>query len=155
MTFQITALDPAPYAALFGLDDAALAAHGARRVVADAKPGFPCRASLADAEPGETLILVNYEHLRGNTPYRASHAVFFRAGVGQAHPAPDEIPEVLSCRLLSLRAYDAAALMIAADVVDGAALRPALEAAFADDRVAFVHLHNAKPGCFAAAVQRA
>ncbi len=155
MTFRITALDPAPFAPLFGLDDAALAARAARRVVADRNPGFPCRVSLADAEPGETLILVNHAHLAGDTPYAATHAIFVREGAAAASPAPGEVPEVLRRRLLSVRAYDAAKLMIDAEVVDGTVLAPHLEALFTRADVAFVHLHNARPGCFAAAVERA
>jgi hypothetical protein len=155
MTFRITALDPAPFAPLFELSDAELAARGARRVVADASPGFPCRVSLADAEAGETLILVNHTHLDGNTPYAGAHAIFIRADVERAHPAPGEVPLVLRRRLLSVRGYDADRMMIAAEVIEGEALAPHLETLFADPAIVFVHLHNARPGCFAAAVTRA
>lgn len=155
MNFRITALDPAPYAPLFALSDVELAACGARRVVADSTPGFPCRASLADAEPGDTLILVNHRHLAGNTPYAASHAIYLRQGAAMAHPEAGEIPAVLARRLLSVRAFDAAAMMVDADVVDGTALAPHLQTLFDRHDVDFVHLHFARPGCFAAAVQRA
>ncbi len=155
MSFQITALDPARFAPLFAMSDAELAAAGARRVVADSAPGFPCRVSLADAEPGETLILAPFEHLGGNTPYRQTHAVFVREGVAQARPAPGEVPLVLRRRLLSVRAYDAARQMIAADVIDGEATAATLDAMFADPAVDVIHLHNARPGCFAAAAERA
>lgn len=155
MAFQITALDPAPFQPLFAMDDAALAARGARRVTATASPGFPCRVSLADAEPGETLVLVNHAHLVGPTPYAATHAIYVRAAATRACPAPGEIPEVLRRRLLSIRAYDTDSLMVAAEVIDGAELAPLLAALFARPDVAFVHLHNAKPGCFAAAAFRA
>ena len=155
MSFRITALDPAGFAPLFALDDGELAARGARRVIADASPGFPCRVSLADAAVGETLILVNHQHLAGDTPYAASHAIFIREGAEQARPVAGEIPDVLLRRLLSVRAYDADSLMVDADVVEGATLRPAIERLFDRADVAFIHLHNARPGCFAAAVERA
>lgn len=155
MTFRITALDPAAFAPLFDLDDAALAARGARRVVADKSPGFPCRVSLADAEPGETLILANHVHLAGDTPYAGAHAVFVREAAVRADPAPGEVPLVLRRRLLSVRAYDAGAMMIDADVIDGKTVGPALDTLFARPEIAFVHLHYARPGCFAAAVTRA
>ncbi|KPF68432.1 hypothetical protein IP88_11805 [alpha proteobacterium AAP81b] len=155
MTFQITALDPAPYAPLFALSDDELRARGARRVVADASPGFPCRASLADAEPGETLILVNHQHLDGVTPYAAAHAVFFREGAAMAEPAPGEVPLVLRRRLLSVRAFNADKMMIDAEVLDGQDLAAHLDALFARPEIAFVHVHNARPGCFAAAAGRA
>ena len=155
MTFQITALDPTPFAPLFPLSDAELAARGARRVVADSHPGFPCRVSLEDAAIGETLILANHAHLVGNTPYAATHTIYVREHAVRATPAPGEVPEVLRRRLLSVRAYDAAAMMVDAEVLEGEGLAPHLEALFACPDVAFVHLHNARPGCFAAAVTRA
>jgi Protein of unknown function (DUF1203) len=155
MSFRIVALDPAPFRSLFALDATALAAACARRVVADVKPGFPCRVSLVDADPGETLILVNHQHLAGETPYRANHAIYLREHAVRAEPAPGEIPEVLRRRLLSLRAYDANDMMLDADVVDGVDAAAALTRMLADPSVAFVHLHNAKPGCYAARAERA
>lgn len=151
MTFQIHPLDPAPFAPLFALGDAELAAKHARRVTATSNPGFPCRVSLADAAVGETLILVNHQHLPGDTPFRASHAVFIREGAQPAQPAPGELPEALRRRLLSLRAFDAQSMMIDADVAEGEAAGARLAAWFARPDTAFVHLHTARQGCFLAA----
>ncbi len=155
MTFRIAALDPTPFADLFALDDASLAARGARRVVADTSPGYPCRVSLQDAAVGETLILANHTHIAGNTPYAGAHAIYIRENAVRAAPLPGEVPEVLRRRLLSVRAYDAGSMMIDAEVLEGETLAPHLEALFARPEIAFVHLHNARPGCFAAAVTRA
>lgn len=155
MTFRITALDPAAFADLFALDDTALATRGARRVVADSRPGYPCRVSLEDAEIGETLILANHIHLSGHTPYAGAHAVFVRENAVRAQPRPGEVPEVLRRRLLSVRAYDADSMMIDAEVLEGEGLAPHLESLFARPDVSFVHLHNARPGCFAAVATRA
>ncbi len=85
MAYTVTSLPAEPFAPLFAMDDEALASRGARRVVADAPLGFPCRVSLDDAEPGETLILVNYEHQSASTPFRASHAIFVRE---ESNPSP-------------------------------------------------------------------
>ena len=104
MTFQISALDHHRFAMLFALSDRELAANMAVRQIATTKPGFPCRVSLADAEVGEELILVNYEHQPSASPYRAAHAVFVRKGVEQAQPAVNEVPELFKNRVLSLRA---------------------------------------------------
>src|SRR3546814_19640898 len=60
MTYAITGLDPQPFAPLFAMTDADLAARGARRVTANADRGFPCRISLADARAGEELILLHH-----------------------------------------------------------------------------------------------
>lgn len=71
MSFRIRPLPAAPFRALFDLDDDALTANGARRMVADAPHSAPCRVSLADAEPGERLLLVSHRHLDAPaSPYR-------------------------------------------------------------------------------------
>ncbi len=155
MSFQIDALDPARFADLFALPPEEQEARGIRRVLVSAKPGTPCRISLADAEIGETVLLLHYEHQPADTPFRASHAIFLRPGAAQARPAPGEVPQVFHTRLISVRAFDAGDMMIEADVVAGTDLGPAIEAAFADPAVAYLHLHYAKPGCFAATVRRA
>ncbi|NIA68175.1 DUF1203 domain-containing protein [Pelagibius litoralis] len=155
MAFQIHALDSGLFSDLFELDDKALEAIGARRETVTSKPGYPCRVSLADAEVGDRVVLVNYEHLPEKTPYRASHAIYVRENVKQAHPAPNEVPEVLSSRLLSVRCFGEDHFMIQADVVDGAALGSMIDDMFKSEGVAYIHLHNARQGCFAAKVTRA
>ena len=154
MSFRIRALPAAPFAPLFALSDDELRDHRAVRCVVDQVPGFPCRVSLRDAALGETVLLVHHEHQPADTPYRAGHAIYVREGAAEARPEVDEIPEVLRTRLLSVRAFDAAHMLVAADVVDGPVLAPTIERFFADARVAYLHLHNAKPGCFAARVDR-
>ena len=155
MPFRIRALSAAPFAVLFGLPDDELRRRLAVRCVVDRSPGFPCRVSLCDAAVGETVLLVHYEHQAAPTPYRAGHAIYVREGAVEARPDVGEVPEVLARRLLSVRAFDAAGMMRDADVVDGRRLAPAIERLFADERVAYLHLHNAKPGCYAARVARA
>lgn len=155
MPFRIHALEAADFAPLFALDDAALAARGGRFETVAEHPGTPCRVSLADAEIGERVVLVNHLHLDAATPYRASHAVYVREGAATARPVPGEVPEVLRRRLLSLRAFSGDGMMLGAAIVPGTELAPAIEAAFADAGVATVHLHYAAPGCFAARVTRA
>jgi hypothetical protein len=155
MPFRITGLAPDRYAHLFGLDDAALATHGARRVTADAVPGFPDRIALRDAAVGETLLLVNHVHHDVATPYRASHAIFVREGETARFDAVGEVPEVLRRRIVSLRGFDAAGMMRDADLAEGDAIAPALDRLFADPDVDYVHIHFAKRGCFAALARRA
>ena len=155
MDFQITGLKRAQFAHLIGLSDAELAGHNARRVVADRQPGFPCRVSLVDAEPGETLLLLNYEHLPLPSPYRATHAIYVREQARDASVAVNEIPSVLRTRLLSLRAFSEDGMLLEADVAEGAQLAPAIRRMLSTGAVAFLHLHNARPGCYAARVDRA
>jgi hypothetical protein len=155
MSFQISGLPLARFASLFSMSDEALAAFQIVRRIADRKPGFPCRVSLRDAEPGERVLLLNYSHQPAGTPYRANHAIFVREAATEAVPQQGEVPEVIRLRLLSVRAFDAADMMVDADVVHGREVEPVIERMFADDRVAYLHLHNAKPGCYAARVDRA
>ena len=155
MTFQIVPLPAAPFIPLFSLSDQELAARRARRVMVDAHPGYPCRISLADAEVGETVILLNHEHLPADTPYRSSHAIYVREGASPYTPPPGTVPDVIARRLISVRMFDASGNMLAADVKEGTQLAPVLEAALADPAVSFIHLHNARQGCFAAKVVRA
>jgi len=155
MSFRISGLAASEFSGLFGLSDAELAARNACRVVADRHPGFPCRVSLVDAQPGERLLLVNYEHLPVTSPYRSRYAIYVRENASEAQLGVNEIPQVLQHRLLSLRAFDAAGMLLDADVVEGAALVPALERLLAPPQVAYLHVHNARPGCFAARVDRA
>ena len=155
MSFRITGLDPAPFRHLYGLPDDALAAHGVQRRIADAKPGFPDRVEVRDAEPGETLLLLNHTHPPADTPYRASHAIFVREGAERAYDATDEVPEPLRLRLISLRAFDGEHQMVDADVVAGQELEGAIERFFANPAVRYLHAHHAKRGCYAARIERA
>ncbi len=90
MSFQIHALSPVQFEPLFTLSDRELAKVRATRMIVDAKPGYPCRVSLADADVGE-----------------------------------------------------------------GSRLSESIPAMLQDPGIAYLHLHNAKPGCFAARVTRA
>jgi hypothetical protein len=153
-SFVCVGLPAAPFAPLFDLADAQLHAHGARRVRADQAPGFPCRVSLEDAQPGEELLLLHYRHQPADTPYRAAGPIYVRRHVQTAAAVPDQVPDAIRRRLISLRGYDAADMMIAADVHPGEAVATAIAQAFADPRVRYLHLHNARQGCFACRVER-
>lgn len=152
--FQISALAAEQFQPLFALADAALAEIGAKRCLADAHPGYPCRVSLADAEVGETLLLLPFLHHETPSPYRASGPIFVRQGAMQAQSAVNEVPDSVRRRLLSIRAYAADGELLGAEVTEGEALETVIEAFFADPEVAFLHLHNARPGCYSCRVDR-
>lgn len=153
MPFRISGLPAEPFQHLFALGDAELQRQSAVRRVAE-NSGYPCRISLTDAKAGDEVILVNYEHQDADTPYRSRHAVYVRRGE-QRYESTGEIPEQLRKRLLSVRAFDAQGMMVDADVVEGRLLEPLIGKLFADDAVAYIHLHYARPGCYAARVDRA
>ena len=154
MSFRITGLSPEPFRHLFGLSDAELRVHGAIRMIADKNPGFPDRIEIRDAEPGEALLLVNYTHQPAPTPYRASHAIFVIEGAKVRYDRIDEIPPALRLRTLSLRAFDKYDLIVDADLVDGGNVESTIQRFFADPRVAYIHAHYAKYGCYAARIDR-
>ena len=155
MSFRIRGLDPAPFRHLFGLPDEELLRLNVKRAVADRRPGFPDRVELRDAEPGELLLLLNYLHQPADTPYRASHAIFVGEGATTAYDSLDETPECLRLRPISLRAFDAAGMMVDADLISGGEVGAAIERLFADPAAAYIHAHYAKRGCYAARIDRA
>jgi hypothetical protein len=153
MSFRITGLAPEPFQDLFGLSDEALATKGVIRHVADKKPGFPDRVELCDAEPGQTLLLLN-THQPANTPYRASHAIYVREGATQRYDRIDAVPEALRLRTLSLRAYDDGGMIVEADLVEGRKIEGLIERLFGNPRAAYIQAHYAKYGCYAGRVDR-
>jgi hypothetical protein len=152
--FQLVGLDHSRFEPLFELDDAELAKAGIMRRVVDASPGFPCRVSLEDAAVGEDVLLLSWLHQPTTSPYRASGPIFVRRGARQARLPPGVVPAYVSSRLISLRAYDAEDLMIAAEVCEGVEVAARLAAQLADPAVAYIHLHNARRGCFSCLAQR-
>lgn len=153
MNFRFTGISAEPFRALFALSDAELLVRDMRRVVTDAASGYPCRVSLTEAAPGERLILVNYEHQPANSPYRASGPIFVREAAGEPYDGT-EVPPVVRTRLVSLRAYDAQGMMVDAEVFEGREIEPVLERLFGRDDTAYVHVHNARRGCFSCRVDR-
>ena len=155
MSFRITGLPAEDFAHLFALSDEELAARWAVRRSADARtPGYPCRVSLTDSRAGDELLLVNYEHHPVSSPYRMRFAVYVRKGE-QTYDAIDEVPEQLRIRTLAVRAFDADAMMVGWELIDGDQLEAAVERLFADARASYLHVHYAAPGCYAARIDRA
>ena len=155
MHFRLSGLSPLPFQHLYGLPEAELTQLGVIRYLVDTKPGYPDRITLEDAEPGQTVLLLNHVCQAADTPYRASHAIFIREGATQQYDAVDQIPESLRIRLLSLRAYDEHGMMLDADVVEGNAIETMIARLFDDATVSYIHVHNARRGCYAGRIDRA
>ena len=147
MGFQILAVDPA--VALGAVDQSDIVL-----VVADSDRGYPCRATLEDARKGERLYLIPYAHQPAGT-HRSSGPIYLREGAQPVRLQPNHVPEMLSSRLLSLRAYGLDHGLRDADVVDGLEVGSAIESILRDPEISYLHVHNAKPGCFACRVERA
>ena len=154
MTYKITGLQPTQFAHLIGRSDDELARHNVVRMIADAKPGFPCRVTLDDVEPEETLLLVNHCSHDGDNPYRATHAIFVSEGATEAASFEDEIPPALDRRILSLRAFDVEGLMADAALAQPGEADAAIRRLLANEKVDHIDAHNATRGCFAARIER-
>jgi hypothetical protein len=154
MSFRIRGLDPDLFADLQTLSAEALAAKGVERVRVDEKPGAPCRISLDDAEVGEAVMLLNFDHQPADTPYRQQGPIFVRETRAR-FDGVDVIPPAMARRTLSLRGFDAAHMMVEADLVEGAQAAELIERFLANPNVAYIHAHYARRGCFAARVDRA
>lgn len=154
MPFIITGLSPEPFRPLFGLSEEVLRRQNIIRRTADAKPGYPCRITLEDAEPGETLLLLNHQSHSAETPYASRYAIFVRESAVAAITFQDELPPVLVNRPIALRLFGADGMLIGADMGMNNELTAKIEAALARPDVAYIHAHNAMHGCFAAEIRR-
>jgi hypothetical protein len=153
MSFRIQGLDPHLFADLQTLCDGDLAAKGVERVRVDEKPGAPCRISLDDAEVGEAVLLLSFDHQPADTPYRQQGPIFVRETRAR-FDGVDVIPPAMARRTLSLRGFDAKH-MIEAEVVEGVDAKAMIERLLANTKVAYIHAHYARRGCFAARIDRA
>ena len=154
MSFRVLGLSPDQFRPLFAMPDAQLHHLGARRVIAE-DPRMPCRVSMEHAQLGEELLLLNFEHQPANTPYRATHAIYVRKVAQRAFDALDLVPEVLASRLLAVRAFDVQHMMIDAEVCDGTDAAEMFERFLDNPQTSYLHVHNARRGCYAARVERA
>ncbi|HEU4940140.1 MAG TPA: DUF1203 domain-containing protein [Candidatus Eisenbacteria bacterium] len=155
MNYRVLGLSPDPFEPMFRMSDEELAALGAVRRVADEANSYPCRVSLAEAELGEELLLLPYRHQASTSPYQASGPIYVRRNARVPFDAVNRIPPMQERRLSSVRAYDSAGFMKECDVVPGADLDLTLRRFFANPEVHTIHVHNARPGCFAFRVERA
>lgn len=154
MSFRIVGLDPTPFAPLFALGDDQLAEFGIMALTAD-DDTYPCRVSLAGAAKGERVLLLNHEHQPAPTPYRSAHAIYVAEGSANRGIFHDDIPPIILTRIVSIRAFDAQGIMLDADVVDGNRAAALIERLLANPDAAYLHVHFAKRGCFAALVETA
>lgn len=154
MAYRITGLPAAPFAPLFGLSDKDLKALGAERVIADAPNSYPDRITMRDAQVGDSLLLLNHQHQPANSPYQSSHAIFVLEGATQTYTATNEIPEVMAHRLLSLRGFNAADKIEDGRVVPGAEADAAIRDMLTNEKIHYIHAHNAGHGCYSGLITR-
>jgi hypothetical protein len=154
MSFRITGLSVEPFKHLFGLSDEELAAKNVIRRVADSKPGFPDRVELRDADPGESVLLLNYMHQPAHSPFQATHAIFISESSKDRYDRTNEVPSAMRGRTLSLRAFDNDGLIVTADVVDGDRVEGLIARQLHKPEVAYIQAHFAGYGCYASRIER-
>ncbi len=152
--FQFVALDKKQFEDFFNVDEAELKKRDIAKMVADTFPGFPCRVSLEDAEVGEEVILLNYNHHAVNSPYKSSGPIFVRRIAQTSSPEINEVPTMFNHGLLSIRGFDNNSMMIFADVTKGESLKDQIFEIFKNENIDYLHIHNAKPGCYNCLVKR-
>ena len=155
MNYRITGLDPAPFRDLYGMDQGELLRRGVHRSLVTTPHSAPDRIELRDAEPGETVLLLNHVYLDAASPYRGTHAIYVREWAEQCYDSINQVPLALQTRLISLRAFDANANMVDAEVTEGTELEPLIEQFLSRREVTFLHAHHARRGCYAARILRA
>ncbi|MEH6789111.1 DUF1203 domain-containing protein [Parasphingorhabdus sp.] len=147
MTYQITGISPIEVGNFAN-------APGTIRVRASSKPGFPCRVTLEDAEPGEELLLFHHVSHAVDSPYRSSYAIYARPGAKAAAQYTDAIPPIFAGRPLGMRAFGADAMLKTAKLCLPGEADSIIRELFELEEVAYIDVHNAAHGCFAARVER-
>jgi len=154
-SFRIAAVDKQHFSEFVNLNEDELVKYKAQWITADTNPGYPCRVSLIEAKVGERVLAVPFLHHDVDSPYRASGPIFVRENAELAEPNVNEIPEILRERLLSVRVYSAQQIMIHAEILQGTELEYGIRKQFLNSEVEYIHIHNAKQGCFNCSVHRA
>ncbi len=154
MDFKIKSLDDKEFSEYFNWDDIELKKIGATRVTVDKFPGFPCRVSLEDAQIGEEVILLPNQHHKTTSPYQASGPIFVRKIAKTQLLNANEIPKMFNHRFLSLRGYDKNGIMKEASVTEGTILKEQIIKTFENEEISYIHIHNARPGCYNCVVER-
>jgi hypothetical protein len=124
------------------------AAAPVRRVVADEPRAYPCRRCLRDAEVGEELLLLPYDPFPVASPYAGEGPIFVHADGCPPFEDDGRVPHLVERRVsMSVRAYDASGMLVDADVMTGEEVGERA-AAMLEVGAEFVHVHNARPGCY-------
>lgn len=154
--YVVSGLPLEEFAPLFGLSDEALAERGVIRRVVDCPVGFPSRVDLEDAQVGDTVLLLNYEHQPAETPVRASHAIFVNEKAQATRRTVGALPGALAARdAVSLRAFRADGMMIDAGFARQGEVEAAITRFFANPDVDYLHAHTVGWGCYLARIDRA
>lgn len=155
MDYRITGLPAKLFTELQQASDEELRRRGVERHIVESTDSAPCRISLQDAQPGEEVLLLSFAHQSAASPYASSGPIFIRRSATQAFDAINEIPDQQRQRLLSVRAYDDTDHIVDAEVTPGSELDALIRRFFDNPCISYLHVHNARRGCYACRVDRA
>jgi hypothetical protein len=88
-----------------------------------------------------------------DSPYQGPGPIFVHAHECEKY-SKKEVSEQQTKRLLSVRAYDGEHMMADYATLQGDGLVQKAIEMFADEKVAYLHVHYSGPGCFAVRVER-
>lgn len=154
MNFIIESLDYKHFEYLSKLNEDELIQKNIVKQLVDKKPSFPCRITLEDAEIGEEVFLLNFVFHAVNSPYKASGPIYIRPHKEQKFCEINEIPSLFLTRIISLRGYNHKQMLIFAEVFEGKELKNKIQKAFENQEIEYLHIHNAKFGCYFAQAKR-
>mgnify|MGYP000739784984 CR=1 FL=1 len=154
ISFRFIPLDHTLFQHYFKMDTNERLRHKAMLIKVDQKPGFPCRVSLEDAEIGEVVLALNFTYLNAASPYHSSGPIFVREGYHSKAYEVNKVPEMCFRRPQSLRAYSKDDIMLDATIAEGKDIYITIKHFFSQSEISYIHIHNAKPGCFNARIER-
>ncbi|MBH3284029.1 DUF1203 domain-containing protein [Serratia marcescens] len=154
MEYKISGLKAEQFTHLFGQSESYLKRYGAVRQTVNSNLGYPDRISLRNIPTGENSILINHIYQPADTPYFGSHAIYIWEGCNDQGIYVNELPEVMTTRLLSLRAYDEEHFLRQADICEGKCAESLICRFFKDSTISYIHIHNAKHGCYSCLCER-
>ena len=108
-----------------------------------------CRYCLADGDLRETQILFSYSPFYENkTPYAEVGPVFIHAECKQ-YDSRNGFPQDLKTRnYLTVRGYSNDQLLISGEMCKGEGIEATIERMFQQSRVDYIHINDARSGCF-------
>ena len=89
--FIIKPIKKSTFAEYLNQSQEQLAKVNAKWLIADSRPGYPCRVSLKEAEVGERVLLIPYKYHNVKSPYQASGPIFIRENAETAELNINEI----------------------------------------------------------------
>ena len=104
--FIMKALLAEEFESLFEANDEELARRNATWLNVDSNPGYPCRVTLSDAEVGERVLAIAFDHHDVASPYKSAGPILIRDNAVTRKLDVNEVPEMFHHRLLSIRGYD-------------------------------------------------